>query len=58
MLRYPFTRFDTPGGAVLRPLLPVRLRYGDRTLPTELLVDSGADGSMISLDPVRHPPRP
>ena len=48
---YRFTRFDSPRGPILRPLLPVRLSYaGGWSLETHVLVDSVADYSMIPND--------
>ncbi len=48
---YRFTRFDSPRGPILRPLLPVRLSYaGGSCVETHVLVDSGADYSMLPND--------
>ena len=48
-LSYEFAKYPSPKGIILRPMIPVRLRYkGYQPLDTLMLVDSGADFSMIS----------
>lgn len=43
-MKFPYKRY---GGTVLRPVIPIRLRYGTRELQYEALVDSGADVSLF-----------
>ena len=47
-LSYKFTAIDIPKvGTILRPLLPVQIAYKSSALGIRLLVDSGADLSML-----------
>lgn len=46
-LSYAFTPYDINGKTVIRPMLPVTLKGNSTEFPTALLVDSGADFSMI-----------
>ena len=46
-LSYAFTPFKIDNHIILRPMLPVTLKYGDIEFPTMLLIDSGADYSML-----------
>ena len=46
-LSYAFTPFQIEKKIILRPMLPVTLKYSDIEFPTMLLVDSGADYSML-----------
>lgn len=50
-LSYKFTSYETNNIAILRPIIPVELQYKDND-PIEftMLVDSGADISLVSLD--------
>ena len=47
-LSYRFSRSKSPRGPILRPLLPVQLVYkADRPIQTVMLIDSGADFSLL-----------
>ena len=46
-LSYAFTRYEIDGEIILRPMLPVTLKYSGKEFPTMLLIDSGADYSML-----------
>jgi len=47
-LSYKFVEVDTPKGRLLRPYMPVTLRFeGYEPLDTVMMIDSGADFSMI-----------
>jgi len=47
-LSYGFVEFTTPKGLLQRPLIPVTIEYpGHGSLDTSMIVDSGADLSMI-----------
>jgi len=48
VVTYDFSGVPTPEGIILRPYLPVSLRYKENDeIDTYMLVDSGADYSMI-----------
>ncbi len=52
---YPFTTIiQKDGTVILRPMLTVILRYGSKTFPTELLLDSGADYSILRYDTAKY----
>ena len=46
-LSYPFTPIEINGKIVLRPMLQIILTYNSIDFPTWILVDSGADYSII-----------
>ena len=46
-LSYAFTPLEIDKKIILRPMLPVTLKYSDIEFPTTLLIDSGADYSML-----------
>ena len=52
-LSYAFTPYEVGKKTILRPMLPVVLKKDDIAFPTVLLVDSGADYSMLTKDIVR-----
>jgi len=49
-LSYAFTPFQIGSETIVRPMLRVILKKGDIEFPTALLVDSGADFSMLRSD--------
>ena len=44
---FPFTPITIRGHTVIRPYVPTKIRYKNRSFNTHLLVDSGADYSML-----------
>lgn len=52
-LSYAFTPYTIGKETVLRPMLPVTLKKSSMEFPTMLLVDAGADYSMIRRDIVQ-----
>ena len=52
-LSYAFTPYEVGKKIILRPMLPVILMKDDISFPTMLLIDSGADYSMLTKDIVR-----
>lgn len=46
-ISYSFTPIEVNGKTILRPILQVILRYGPIEFPTGVLIDSGADYSVI-----------
>ena len=52
-LSYAFTPYTIAKETVLRPMLPVTLKKSSMEFPTMLLVDAGADYSMIRRDIVQ-----
>lgn len=46
-LSYAFTPFTIKKKTILRPMLPVTIKYSSTEFPTMLLVDSGADYSIL-----------
>ena len=51
-LSFAFVPMQTGPDIVLRPMLLVTIKYGDIEFPTALLLDSGADYSMLRTDVV------
>ena len=50
-LSYNFTRYIVRGSEVLRPIIPVELKYkNNEPIIYTMLLDSGADISLISRD--------
>jgi hypothetical protein len=49
-LSYAFSPYQIGKEIILRPMLRVILKKGDIEFPTGLLIDSGADYSMIRSD--------
>lgn len=43
-MKFPYKRYS---GTILRPVIPILMRYGTRELQYEALVDSGADVSLF-----------
>ena len=47
---FPFTPITIRGKTVIRPYMPTIIKYKNRIFKTHLLVDSGADYSMLRKD--------
>jgi hypothetical protein len=46
-ISYPFTRFQHGNDYVLRPIIPCVIKSGTREMKVDLMLDTGADISMI-----------
>ena len=54
-ISFPFTRLKTSeSDYVLRPMVPCKLRHGDREMKIDLMVDTGADTSVIRKEMLEH----
>ncbi len=46
-MKFPYTRYSAN---VLRPVIPVQIKSGERSFGYDLLIDSGADINVFGLD--------
>src|SRR3990170_2222472 len=49
-MRFSYKSFGEGQSAQSRPVIPITLRYGRRSLTCEALIDSGADYSIFGLE--------